>query len=187
MSSYGSGGQFQEIGESQSFEVKRLFEGTLPGASPADMMACNREIAELNRQVGAVGHILDTTAEKLTLIKHALLQSTHADYSLDIEARELEARLHDLREMVYGNEAMDELGEPVPHSIGRRLGAAYMGTMLSTYGSTPNHQQTLAIAEEEMAAVKSGLSQLVGVDLPAFESKLDAAGVPWTPGRAVPN
>ena len=180
------GSQFKEIGESESFEVKRLFEGTLPGASPTDMVAFNQEIAELNRQVGAVGQILDTTGERLTLIKHALLQSTHDDHSLDIEARELERRLHDLRQMVYGNELMDELGETVPHSIGRRLSAAYMGTMLSTYGPTSNHQQTLTIAQEELAGVKSGLSQLVGVDLPAFESKLDAAGVPWTPGRAVP-
>ncbi len=180
------GGQFREIGESATFEVKRLFEGTLPGASPAEMVAFNQEIAELNRQVDAVGHIFDTTAERLVLIQHALLQSTHGSHSLDLEARELEGRLQDLRLKVYGNEVMDELGEPVPHSIGRRLSAAHMGTMLSTYGPTPNHQKTLAIAREELAGVKSGLAQLVGVDLPAFESRLDAAGVPWTPGRAVP-
>jgi hypothetical protein len=150
------------------------------------MVAFNREIAELNRQVDAVGHILDTTAEQLTLIKAALLQSTHADHSLDLEARELERRLLDLREMVYGNERLNELGEPAPHSIGRRLSAAQMGNMLSTYGPTPNHQQTLAIAQEDLARVKSGLEQLVGVDLAAFQSKLDAAGVPWTPGRDIP-
>jgi hypothetical protein len=181
------GGQFKEIGESEAFEVKRLSEGTLQGASPAEMVAFNQEIAELNRQVDAVGHILDTTGERLVLIKHALLQSTHGSHSLDLEARKLESRLRDLRLKVYGNEVMDELGEPVPHSIGRRLSAAHMGTMLSTYGPTPNHQETLAIAQEELAGVKSDLSQLVGVDLPAFESRLDAAGVPWTPGRAVPD
>ncbi len=89
--------------------------------------------------------------------------------------------------MVYGNEQQDELGEPVPHSIGRRLSSAAMGNMLSTHGPTPNHQQTLAIAQEELAEVKTDLAQLVEVDLPAFEEKLDAAGVPWTPGRGVPD
>ena len=99
----------------------------------------------------------------------------------------MERRLHELREMVYGNEKQDELGEPVPHSIGRRLSSAMEGTMLSTYGPTPNHQQTLAIAKEELAEVKTGLTQLVEVDFPALAQKLDAAGVPWTPGRGVPD
>ena len=62
-----------------------------------------------------------------------------------------------------------------------------MGNMMSTHGPTPNHQNTLAIAQEELAEVKTGLAQLVEVDLPAFEDKLDAAGVPWTPGRGVPD
>jgi len=181
------GGEVTSLGEPQSFEVKRMFEGTLPGASAAEMVAFSREIAEVNRQVDAVGHIFDTTAEQLTLIKHALVQSTHSDSALDDEARELERRLLDLRRMIYGSEEQDELGEPVPHSIGRRLSSAAMGNMLSTHGPTPNHQQTLAIAQEELAEVKTGLAQLVEVDLLAFEDKLDAAGVPWTPGRGVPD
>jgi hypothetical protein len=52
---------------------------------------------------------------------------------------------------------------------------------------TPNHQQTLAIAVEELAGVKANLEQLVEVDFPAFAARLDAAGVPWTPGRGVPD
>jgi photosystem II stability/assembly factor-like uncharacterized protein len=181
------GGEVTPLGEPQSFEVKRLYEGTLPGASPEEMVAFTRQIAEVNRQVDAVGHILDRTAENLQLIKKALGESTHPDPSLDAEARALEHGVFELREMVYGNERKDELGEPVPHSIGRRLSSAAMGNMLSTHGPTPNHQQTLAIAQEELAEVKKDLAQLVEMDLPAFEEKLDAAGVPWTPGRGVPD
>jgi len=181
------GGEVIALGGPQSFEVKPMFERTLPGSSPAEMVAFSREIAEVNRQVDAVGYILDATGERLQLIKKALLQTAHVDPSLDTQARALESRLLDLREMVYGNEQQDELGEPVPHSIGRRLSSAAMGNMLSTHGPTPNHQQTLAIAQEELAEVKTGLVQLVEVDLPSFEDKLDVAGVPWTPGRGVPD
>ncbi len=181
------GGEVTSLGEPQSFQVKRLFEGTLPAAPPEEMVAFSREIAEANRQFEAVGQILDTTAEQLQLIKRALGESTHSDPSLDVEARSLERRLFELRAMVHGNEIQDELGEPVPHTIDRRLRSASRGAMLSTYGPTPNHQQTLAIAQEELAEVKAGLSRLVEVDLPAFADKLDAAGVPWTPGRGVPD
>ena len=57
---------------------------------------------------------------------------------------------------------------------------------MSTYGPTADHRKTLDIAQEELAEVSAGLAQLVEVDLPAFEQKLEAAGVPWTPGRGVP-
>ena len=179
-------GEFTELSEPQSFEVKRLTEGTLPGASPEAVVAFSRELAETNRQAQGVNEILEATGERLKLIKHALLQSTVSDTTLDDEVRMLEQRLLDMRELAFGNEVQDTLGEPVPHSIGRRLSAAATGTMMSTYGPTPNHQKTLAIAQEELAELKAGLAQLVDVDLPAFEAKLEAAGVPWTKGRAVP-
>ena len=42
------------------------------------------------------------------------------------------------------------------------------------------------IAQEEFAELDATLTQLLETDLPALEAELDAAGVPWTPGRGVP-
>jgi hypothetical protein len=180
------GGELSPLAEPQSFEVKRMRDGTLQGSSPEEMLEFNRELAEINRQVDGVGEILDQTAERLELIKHALMKSTVNDASLDDEARALERRVFELRGALRGNERQNEIGEPMPHTVGRRLSAASMGSMMSTYGPTPNHRQTLAIAEEELEEVKQGLRQLLEVDLPTFEEQLEAAGVPWTPGRGVP-
>jgi hypothetical protein len=180
------GGELSQLAEPQSFEVKRMREGTLPGSSPEETLAFTRELAEINRQADGAGEIIDQTVEHLQLIKHALMKSTVNDASLDDEARALERRLFELRGALRGNERRGKIGEPMPHTIGRRLSAASIGTMLSTYGPTPNHRQTLAIAEEELEEVKRGLEQLLEVDLPAFEERLEAAGVPWTPGRGVP-
>ena len=181
------GGEVTPLGETQSFVVKPMFEqGTLPGSSHAEMVAFSREIYEVNRQLEGVREILDIASEQVQLAKKALSESTYGDEAMDSEVRALESRLFELREMLYGNEKMDDLGEPVPHSIGRRVSSAAMGTMLSTYGPTPNHQQTLAIAKEELEEVKAGLKQLMEEDFKALAEKLDAAGVPWTPGRSVP-
>ena len=179
-------GEVTTLGEPQSFEVKQMKTGTLPGSSPEAMVAFVRELAETKRQAQGVAEIFEATGEQLKLIKHALMQSTVSDASLDDEVRALEQTLFDLRKLAFGNEIQDQLGEPVPHSIERRISAASIGTMMSTYGPTPNHRQTLDIAQEELAEVRAGLAQLVDVDLPAFEQKLEAAGVPWTKGRAVP-
>jgi len=174
------------LGEPESFEVKPMKKGTLPGSPPEAMVAFVRELAETSRQAQGVSEIFEATGERLKLIQHALMESTVSDTSLDDEVRALEQRLLDLRQLAFGNEVQDQLGEPVAHTIERRLSAASIGTMMSTYGPTPNHRQTLDIAQEELAEVKAGLAQLVEVDLPAFEEKLEAAGVPWTPGRGVP-
>ncbi|MGB5890873.1 MAG: glycosyl hydrolase, partial [Thermoanaerobaculia bacterium] len=180
------GGELSPLAEPQGFEVKRMREGTLPGSSPEETLAFTRELAEINRQVDGAGKILDQTAERLQLIKHALMKSTVNDALLDDEARALEQKVFELRGALRGNKRQEDIGEPMPHTIGRRLSAASIGTMLSTYGPTPTHRQTLAIAQEELEEVKQGLKQLLQVDLPAFEDQLEAAGVPWTPGRGVP-
>ena len=61
-----------------------------------------------------------------------------------------------------------------------------IGTMFSTYGPTPTHRRSLEIAAENFAGIRDGLKRIHGSDLPALRARLDAAGVPWTPGRAVP-
>jgi hypothetical protein len=95
--------------------------------------------------------------------------------------------LHDLRERLAGNRQRERMGDPGPVSIARRLEVAGMGTRSSTYGPTPTHRRSLEIAREEFETLRRDLDQVIRVDLPALETKLDAAGVPWTPGRATPS
>jgi hypothetical protein len=61
-----------------------------------------------------------------------------------------------------------------------------MGNFRSTYGPTPTHVRSLEIAETMFEGVKLRLGKALGSDLPALREQLDAAGVPWTPGRVVP-
>jgi hypothetical protein len=73
-----------------------------------------------------------------------------------------------------------------PISIERRVSVVLFGNGFSAHGPTATHRQSLAIAKGQLAALRSDLQRLVDADLAALEAKLDAAGVPWTPGRAVP-
>ena len=180
------GGELTQVGEPQGFVVKPLREGTLPGSSPDEAVAFAREYAETLRQTSAVKHILLDTADQLKLHKDALMASAGVETELDAEARVLERRLLDLRKQFHGNERQAKVGELIPYTISERLMAVNSGTRHSTYGPTPNLRKTLSIAQEELADVKADLRQLVEVDIPAFEAKLEAAGVPWTQGRGVP-
>jgi hypothetical protein len=180
------GGQLTQVSEPQGFVVKPMREGTLPGSTPEAAVAFSRESAETLRQASAVKHILLDTADRLKLLEAALMSSAGIDTALDAEARALERRLLDLGREFRGNELQSKVGEPIPSTITDRLEAVTMGTRHSTYGPTPNLRKTLTIAQEDLAEVNADLRQLVEVDIPAFEAKLEAAGVPWTQGRGVP-
>ncbi len=180
------GGQLTQVGEPQGFVVKPMRQGTLPGSTPEMVVAFGRESAETLRQASAVKHILLDTADRIQLLEVALMSSAGIDAALDVEARALEHRLLDLRREFSGNERQNKVGEPIPATITQRLQAVSMGTRHSTYGPTPNLRKTLTIAQQDLAELKVDLRQLVEVDIPAFEAKLEAAGVPWTQGRGVP-
>ncbi|MDX1503886.1 MAG: hypothetical protein R3325_16125, partial [Thermoanaerobaculia bacterium] len=66
-----------------------------------------------------------------------------------------------------------------------RVGVAFLGNFLSTYGPTPTHQRQIEIAAEQYEELREELRQLIEVELPALEADLDAAGVPWTRGRGL--
>jgi hypothetical protein len=78
---------------------------------------------------------------------------------------------------------MGDIG-PVP--ISSRLGAAGFGARTTAYGPTSIQIRSLEIADEEFAEVGRTLDRLINTDLRAPMDKLDAAGVPWTPGRGIP-
>jgi hypothetical protein len=61
-----------------------------------------------------------------------------------------------------------------------------MGGGMSDYGPTATHRRSFEIAREEFDEIEVRLRQLIDVDLPALEAKMEAAGVPWTAGRPLP-
>jgi photosystem II stability/assembly factor-like uncharacterized protein len=176
-------GKLVDLELSQAFEVVRLGESALPGASEAELAAFLREYRELQRGVSGARAAMDEAAERLDGIKAALMRSTVDGSALDDEARALERRVEELRERLSGNEDRDRAGDPGPVSISRRLGIVGMGIRLSTYGPTPTHRMSFELAEKGFAELKAELDRLLGQELPALERKLDDAGVPWTPGR----
>ncbi len=179
-------GVVTELGKSQSFEVVSLVEPTLKGMEPAETVAFLRQVGELQRVVTGTVAVLDQTAGRLTAIREALMRSTVGDTRLDDEVRALEGRLHEAREALQGYERQNRFGEPIPPSITRRLRVVLAGNRASTYGPTPTHLRSYEIAVEELGEVRRELVQLIETDLKALEEKLEAAGVPWTPGRGVP-
>jgi hypothetical protein len=180
-------GKVTDLGLSQTFEVVPMREGTLPGAPLHQVAAFFEELSAMKLAVASAQAAIGDTLKRVGGIKEVLDRSTVGDTSLDDEARALEQRLWDLRDRLSGHRQRRRMGDSGPVSIARRLEVAGMGTRSSTYGPTPTHRRSLEIAEEQFAEVRRDLDRLIRTELPALETKLDAAGVPWTPGRATPS
>ncbi len=67
-----------------------------------------------------------------------------------------------------------------------RIQQVVFGHWSSTSAPTATHRQNYEIAAAEFSTMLDELRTLVEGDLVALEEKLEAAGAPWTPGRAIP-
>jgi photosystem II stability/assembly factor-like uncharacterized protein len=180
-------GQLIDSGKSQRFEVVRLREGgTLDGADPSEFVQFRRELAEMQRSVSGARRALQDTHQRVVAIRQTLDRSTVEGAQFGTAIRTMERRVADLREWLSGNDRRGMANDQGPVSIEQRISVVALGTDYSLHGPTKTHRDTLSIARKEFSKLKNELNQLIRTELPDLERELDVAGVPWTPGRAVP-
>lgn len=175
-----------DLGQSQTFEVKQLYETTLKSKPAEQVVAFFQEFSKLQGTVGATNAVLSETKEKVGAMKSVLARTPNADSSLHQRLKALQDQLYDLEGALGGHQVMDAIGEPYPHSISDRMSHIVIGNIFSTYGPTPSHLQSYEIAKAELAEVRDQLNTLNNKDIPEIEAALEAAGAPWTPGRPIP-
>jgi hypothetical protein len=179
-------GQVTDLAGPMAFEVVRVFEGALEGSSPTDAAEFMRQVAELQRSVTAADEAMELAFKTVEELERALARSTTDPGTLDTELEALRQKLYELDQALSGNRTIGEMGHPQVPTVSGRLRVASMSGGMSDYGPTATHRRSFEIAREEFAEIEVSLKQLLDDDLPALEAKMEAAGVPWTPGRPLP-
>jgi hypothetical protein len=179
-------GKVTQLAGPLDFEVVRVFAGVLDGSSPTDVAAFMRQIADLQRSVTAADAALTLAFQRIEDMEKALVRSTIDPGTLDTELEAFKQKLYDLDQKLSGNRTIGAIGHPRVPTVSRRLRVASMGGGMSDYGPTATHRRSFEIAREEFGEIEAGLRQVIDVDLPALEAKMEAAGVPWTAGRPLP-
>jgi hypothetical protein len=144
------------------------------------------EVAALQRAVSAADEAIELAFKRIEDLDKALARSTTDPGTLDSELEALKQRLYGLDQRLSGNRSRRAMGEVSVPNISRRLRVAAMSSGMSDYGPTATHRRAFEIATEEFGALEGDLKQLLEIDLPALEAEMEAAGVPWTPGRPLP-
>ena len=183
-------GGMTPLTEPQSFVVKPLHDDpadfAIEGMAPAQVADFFVEVGGFQRRISGAAATLQEAERRVGAMLDILDRNPPDDAALRREAQDLMRRVIDLRYELQGHELKEALGEPLRTSIMGRLDVVMTGNRLSTYGPTPTHRRSFEIAKEQLDALAENLERLAETDVPALADKLEAAGLPWTPGQGVP-
>ncbi|NND59676.1 MAG: glycosyl hydrolase [Gammaproteobacteria bacterium] len=178
-------GKLESTGQSQRFEVVSVRDPVLKGISQDQRVSYLREIDALEREVRSASASLSELIKEADAMKQMIDTST-ASPALYERTNELQQRAQAIRDDLSGNEIRGYMNDPGDTSIMRRLYVAGWGDRSQAFGPTAMQRENLEMARADYRRAREQLQQLFHSDLPALHAALDAAGVPWTPGRNIP-
>ena len=177
-------GELMNLEQSEQFEVVSIREPTLPGSSQEQRIAFSRQVDEMQRAVSGTLRSIDEVLPQLDAIKESLASST-ADMTLYAQANSIQQRIKQVRDRLSGNDARGRFSDRGLMSVRDRLSYAAYDPNGNAYGPTETQNESLAIARDAYADIGPMLTRLIDGEYQSLLRALDAAGVPWTPGRGV--
>lgn len=173
-------------GESQGFEVIDIVAPTLPAADAAATFAWRTEIGDLQKVISSNVSLLNSALADVAAMKNAVLKGRRAPLELSAELRAMELGIESLSRAITGDDLRTKRGHEGTPSIQDRLGTARWGGFGGSHGPTGTMREQVEIARNEFAKLQPSIQAMLENNVPAMKAKVDAAGVPWTSGRALP-
>jgi hypothetical protein len=178
-------GQFTDLGEAVSFQVKPLEERVMPAKDPIAKADFQRDVAELNRSISGAGKLIGEMSNKLNHMKEAVKLVELPMPALMEEINMIEKEIRDARTLLYGDNVKSKLDIDAPPTPAGRMGWITYEQKYSTSDVTKTHRDSYEIAKEEFAPIMEMLTKIATISIPQLEQKLEEADAPYTPGRAI--
>ncbi|MDX2362640.1 MAG: glycosyl hydrolase [Crocinitomicaceae bacterium] len=175
-------GNVLKMVDPMTFNVVGLNNQTLIATNNDELIKFRKEVAETRRQVNGSGKLIGETEDRLKLIEHAIKNYPGVDLNLLKEVEELKNQLSDCELMLWGDWLRSRHQFETSPSISDRLGTVYYQLSNNTTGVTNTQRKNKAIAEEEYAAFRIKLDDVI-VRLKVIEKKLEDASVPYIKGK----
>jgi photosystem II stability/assembly factor-like uncharacterized protein len=178
-------GRMETVSSPQTFDVVSIREPTLENVTQGQRVQFARRVDELDRAVRGSVATVDELVVATGAIKEKLMSSADSG-DLYERTQGIERQAKRLRDRLSQSKLRNNLGDPGPLPVARRLEVAGWGAQTQAYGPTETQRISLRIAEQEYAVVYRELEDLVNGQFNALQEALEQAGVPWTPGRGLP-
>ena len=175
-------GVVEALGEAISFEVKALREGVLKGVDYATYDAYRKDLTAVQREMQSLTDLFNRAEKQLKALKKAAAKTPVAPEAIAGQLHAIEQALTTLSIKAEGSPARDEIGERNPPSVQTHMRAAYRG-ITTTYGPTPLHRKSLALAKTMLMDLKPDIERIAKKEIPALVKKLKDAGAPYIIGQ----
>ncbi len=180
-------GKTTELGPRRDIEVVSIVEPSLKPQQREDVIAFHKQAAKLSDAVNATSQSLSDAVQRIEAMRGAISRSTAGTPEIAKAAHDLQKSLNQAESQLNGDSVGASKYEQTIPTIGGRVRNALSGTVGNTYGVTQTQREQLAIAEKEFIVELPRIRDLLEVDMRLFEQKLEEAGIPWTPGRPIPD
>jgi photosystem II stability/assembly factor-like uncharacterized protein len=178
-------GELVDIGQSQSFDVVSIRpDPVIPGATQEQRVVFESQADELMRAAFGTVAAIDSVIQELDAVKVTLDRAT-TDGSLYELAHSIQQRIRMQRDRIADNELRDAYNDLPEMSVQARMWHARFVSSTSAHGPTAAQKESLRIARKLYDDVVAELTQLVDVEYAGLKEAMDAARVPYTPGRGV--
>ncbi len=178
-------GKLEPVGEPRQFNVVSVRpDPVLPGTTQQQRVIFESQVDELRRaSLGTVASI-DEIVLELDAVKVALGRASTSGSLYEI-ANDIQQRIKAARDQLADNPSRDIYNDFDRMSVAARLWHARYAQNVGAYGPTPEQQESLRIARMVYDNTVADLTELVDTEYAALKSAMDAAKVPWTPGRGI--
>lgn len=141
-------GEARQLDEPVSFSVAPLFKNSLSPKSITVKKAFAKEHRQVITDKSLMMHKYRGLRDNISALQVALKRTSNSFGTLETEMNESKNDLRAINRILNGNEAKNAIGERNVPSLNERIWASEGALWGSTYGPTPNAQESLDIAKE---------------------------------------
>lgn len=170
------------MGEAVVVDVQPIREGVLKGVDYATLNNYRKELTEVQNELQRLMDQFDQAETTLKGLKMAVSKTPAAPASFVKDLFKVEKDMTALMRKAEGSPARDEIGERNPPTIQNHMRAAYRG-LSTTYGPTPLHRKSLAIAKEMLKELQPEIERISKTTLPDLSERFKQAGAPYILGE----
>lgn len=173
-------GKTRELAKPVSFEVKPLYQETVPGGvSPDQRSALLLQVEDLRRKVSTATSQIGDLHAQLKSFRMALDRSSAVAGDLETKYQQLRMAVFAAQEILNGQSSRGGMGTS-PASVSSRLFMIEFARA-NTWGLTATQKQQMGFVKDALGVLQPRLDKLLQTEFPAFRQSLLKAGAPWMP------
>ncbi|MCB0733155.1 MAG: glycosyl hydrolase [Bacteroidetes bacterium] len=179
-------GDVKQLTEKETFTITPLNNLTIPANKRDEVLDFQNEVGNLIRTVSTAGKLKSDLDTRLKHIETAAERFPSIPLSFFKEIRDLELLMDEIEIEFNGDQSLASREFETPNSLYTRLYLAHYGSLFNSTNITQTSRDMYKEAQVQYAALKPKLKSAEAKVI-VLEKKLDELGIPYTPGRELPD